>query len=166
MTGRVLFCLIVLASLARGGDTSPFKNRPQMPSSEDHYGRLFEALQTGDQDQQSDNEMACPGDVTVFGHQSMMNISCGRGNTVVGARSGNALTGNESYNPYVGHGIKGKEGENGVTRIGSPHGTGGLYLGLVYGAAVDPKTARLLYIDGEGKIGTLSPPEVEQAFSV
>lgn len=174
MYALTLFCLLV--GIAHGDD--PFKNTPRMPSSPQWDGILH--TEEGDSKTvhrpaphgvpfppkdnipvtRSNRETEDTVYNTVVGFGALREIRHHhRGHTIVGALSGNGLDGDEFNNTYVGFGIAGKPGENGVTRIGTPDGSGGVYLGSVYDAVVDGATARLLYIDSEGKIGTMPPQQ-------
>lgn len=105
---------------------------------------------------------------TVDGYQSLRSLVDGNGNTVLGASAGNALTGSESNNSYVGRGVTGEAGENGVTRIGQSGIATAAYMAGVYGVSVSNATAALVFMDASGKLGTATPEATQtlQALNV
>ncbi len=87
------------------------------------------------------------------GDQSGTSLTTGNSNTLIGAQAGTAYASNESFNIILGN-HTGIVNESFTTRIGGANQQA-CYIDGIFSATVDPSTALPVFVDGNGKLGTI-----------
>jgi len=96
---------------------------------------------------------------TAVGFAALYNVTTGDNNIALGHRAGNDLYGGESSNILLNS--IGMSGESNVLRIGSSSGTANrqlnaAYIQGIYGRTSNSATATAVFVDVDGKLGTVS----------
>lgn len=95
---------------------------------------------------------------TAVGHQAMFNNDSGYRNVAVGFNAGYAVTGSD--NITIGAQNLGKAGENGVTRIGNKSYQGKAFIAGISGVKTGLATAKTVFIDANGQLGTVKSSRI------